>query len=89
MKAYSADLRTKVVDSVKRGISKTETARRFGLNRSTVNRYLKRLAEEGSLAPKRAPASVRSWDQALCGCSKTTAKLGHGSSIGKDASSSL
>jgi transposase len=55
MKAYSVDLRTKVVESVKRGISKSETARRFGLNRSTVNRYLKRFAEEGSLAPKKAP----------------------------------
>ncbi len=55
MKAYSLDLRTKIVESVRRGISKSETARRFGVNRSTVNRYLKRLDEGGSLAPKRRP----------------------------------
>jgi transposase len=53
MKAYSVDLRTKIVESVRRGISKSETARRFGVTRSTVNRYLQRLDESGSLAPKR------------------------------------
>ena len=57
MKAYSIDLRTKIVGSVRRGVSKSETARRFGVNRSTVGRYLKRLDEEGSLAPKKAPGS--------------------------------
>jgi putative transposase len=55
MKAYSVDLRTKIVQSVKKGVSKSETARRFGVNRSTVGRYLKRLDESGSLAPKNAP----------------------------------
>ena len=53
MKAYSIDLRTKIVESVKKGISNSETARRFGVNRSTVHRYLKRLNHSGSLAPER------------------------------------
>ena len=53
MKAYSIDLRTKIVESVKEGISNSESARRFGVNRSTVHRYLKRLNQSGSLAPKR------------------------------------
>ena len=58
MKAYSRDLRTKIVEFVKRGVSKSETARRLGVNRSTVGRYLKRLDEEdGSLAPKKASGS--------------------------------
>jgi len=57
MKAYSIDLRTKIVESVQKGVSKSETARRFGVNRSTVGRYLKRLDEDGSLAPKKAPGS--------------------------------
>ena len=58
MRAYSVDLRTKIVQSViKMGVSKSETARRFGVNRSTVARYLKRLDESGSLAPKKAPGS--------------------------------
>ncbi len=37
------DLRTKIVESVRKGISKSETACRFGVSRSTVKRYLKRL----------------------------------------------
>jgi transposase len=58
MKAYSLDLRIKIVESVRRGVSTSETARRFGVNRSTVGLYLKRLDEEGgSLAPKKAPGS--------------------------------
>ncbi len=57
MKAYSIDLRTKIVESVRRGVSNSETARRFGVNRSTIGRYLKRLDEEGSLIPKKAPGS--------------------------------
>jgi transposase len=58
MKAYSVDLRTKIVESVRRrGVSISETARRFGVNRSTVGRYLKRLDEVGSLIPKKAPGS--------------------------------
>ncbi len=55
MKAYSVDLRKKIVESVRRGISKSETARRFGVNRSTVKRYVKRLDEGGPLAPQRRP----------------------------------
>src|SRR5215216_4065992 len=58
MKAYSLDLRTKIVESVRRrDVSISETARRFGVNRSTIGRYLKRLDENGSLAPKKAPGS--------------------------------
>jgi transposase len=57
MKAYSIDLRTKIVESVRRGVSNSETARRFGVNRSTVARYLKQLDEEGSLIPKKPPGS--------------------------------
>jgi transposase len=47
------DRRTKVVESIRRGSSKSETARRFGFDRSTVKRYVKRLDESGSPAPKR------------------------------------
>jgi transposase len=64
MKAYSFDLRTKIVQSVRRsGISISETARRFGVNRSTIGRYLKRLDEDGSLAPKKAPGSPSKLDE--------------------------
>ena len=63
MKAYSVDLRSKVVDSVRSGISKSETTRRFGIDRSTVKRYVKRLDESGSLAPIRRPGKRPKLDQ--------------------------
>ena len=53
MKAYSLDLRTKIVQSVRRrGVSISETARRFGVNRSTVGRYLKQLEEDSLISKK-------------------------------------
>ena len=63
MKAYSIDLRKKIVESVRKGISKSETARRFDVNRSTVQRYIKQLDEEGSLAPKKRPGSRPKLDE--------------------------
>ena len=51
MKAYSIDLHKKIVQSVRiRGVSTSETAHRFAVNRLTLGRYLKRLDEKsGSL----------------------------------------
>jgi transposase len=63
MKAYSVDLRIKIVESVRRGVSKSETACRFRVNRSTDGRYLKRLDENDSLAPEKAPGSHPKLDQ--------------------------
>jgi transposase len=63
MKAYSTDLRKKIVQSVKKGVSISETARRFGVNRSTVGRYLKRFNEEGSLIFKKTPGSRSKLDE--------------------------
>ena len=52
MKAYSEDLRQKVVQAVEqRGTSKSEAARLFGISLSSVKRYTK-LANRGeSLTP--------------------------------------
>jgi transposase len=55
MKAYSMDLREKIVESVKKGVPKSEAARRFGVHRATVKRYCKRLDERGTLQAKKAP----------------------------------
>jgi len=63
MKAYSIDLRKKIVESVSRGVSISETARRFGVNRSTVGRYLKHFDEEGSRLPKKAQGSGSKLDE--------------------------
>jgi transposase len=38
MKAHSIDLRKKIVESVRRGVSISENARGFGVDRSTVGR---------------------------------------------------
>src|SRR5215211_6038152 len=54
MKAYSEDLRQKVVEAVElRSISKSEAARLFGISLSSVKRYT-RLASQGEpLTPRK------------------------------------
>jgi transposase len=56
MKAYSIDLREKIVAAVLgRGMSKAQAARTFGVGATSVKRYMM-LAEEGkSLSPGKAP----------------------------------
>ena len=57
MNAYSEDLRKKILQALRRGATKTEAARAFGISRSSVKRYAK-LADEGRpLAPKKRPGS--------------------------------
>src|SRR5215203_581618 len=90
MKAYSIDLRTKIVESVRRrGVSTSETARRFRINRSTVARYLKQLDEEGSLIPKKPRAPLRSYITAPCGCLRNSSRLVRGLPTNREASFSL
>jgi transposase len=63
MRAYSVDLRRKIVEAVRRGMSKAEAAHAFGVGISSVKRYVK-LAREGvSLAPKKASGKERKLDQ--------------------------
>jgi transposase len=54
MKAYSEDLRRKIVQAVEqRGISKSQAARLFGISLSSVKRY-SRLASQGEpLTPRK------------------------------------
>ncbi len=47
------DLRKKIVESVKKGVSKSQTAQRLVVDRATVKRYCKRLDECGTLAPSK------------------------------------
>jgi transposase len=54
-KAYSLDLREKIVVAVRRGMSKAHAARTFGVGATSVKRYVS-LAEQGrSLEPGTAP----------------------------------
>jgi transposase len=55
MKAYSVDLREKIVAAVGREMSKAQAARTFGVGATSVKRYVK-LQEEGKpLTPGKAP----------------------------------
>jgi transposase len=57
------DLRKKIVESVNKGVPKSETARRFGVHRATVKRYCKRLDEHGTLEPAKAPGKASRLDE--------------------------
>jgi transposase len=63
MRAYSVDLREKIVAAAGRGMSKAEAARTFGVGATSVKRYMK-MAEKGeSLAPGKAPGRERKLDE--------------------------
>ena len=51
MKAYSEDLRQKIVDATQRGVSLAQAARLFNLSLSSVKRYARFTRRGGSLAP--------------------------------------
>ena len=54
MKAYSEDLRRKVVEAVeRRGISNSEAARLFGISLSSAKRYAKLASEGKPLTPRK------------------------------------
>jgi transposase len=55
MKAYSEDLRRKIVEALDRGTNKCQAARLFGVNLSSVKRYTKMAREGRPLAPRKAP----------------------------------
>ena len=63
MKAYSDDLRKKIVQAVERGMPKTEAARSFGVGISSVKRYVAAARQGRSLAPKKRPGSKPKLDQ--------------------------
>jgi transposase len=52
MKAYSKDLRLKVLAAVDRGMPKKEVARVFGVSEPTIRRYLRLRRETGEVEPK-------------------------------------
>jgi transposase len=55
MKAYSQDLRVRVLRAVDRGMSRTEVTRIFGVSSASIKRYLKIRNETGGVAPKVIP----------------------------------
>lgn len=59
MKAYSVDLRERIVRAVAGGMSKAEAARVYAVGLSTVKRYVKQQAEQGHLRAKPPPGRAR------------------------------
>jgi transposase len=55
MKAYSVDLREKVLRAVDQGYPREEIIKLLGVSRATIKRYLKQRRETGSIAPKAIP----------------------------------
>ncbi len=55
MKAYSKDLRLKVLDAVDRGMPRKEVARIFGISLPSIKRWLKRRRETGDVEPSPIP----------------------------------
>src|SRR5713226_7330296 len=55
MKAYSQDLRRRVLRAVDAGQSQAEVAKTFAVSVATVKRYLKQRRETGHVEPKAIP----------------------------------
>jgi transposase len=55
MKAYSQDLRERVLRAVDQGYPRVEIVQLFGISLSTLKRYPKQRREEGHVRPKAVP----------------------------------
>ena len=63
MKAYSEDLRRKIMDAIERGMSKVQAARTFGVGISTVKRYATKAQKGEPLEPGKAPGKRPKMDE--------------------------
>ena len=61
MKAYSKDLRLKVLDAVDRGMPRKDVARIFGISVPSIKRWLKRRRESGDVdeSPRPGPPAAK------------------------------
>ena len=65
MKAYSKDLRRKIVDAIERGMPKAQAARTFGVGISTVKRYATKAQKGEPLEPGKAPGKPPKIDEPI------------------------
>jgi transposase len=63
MKAYSEDLRRKIVDAIERGMPKAQATRTFGVGISTVKRYATKAQKGEPLEPGKAPGKRPKMDE--------------------------
>jgi transposase len=59
MRAYSEDLRKKIVAAIERGMSKAQAARLFDVSLSSVKRYSRIAGQGESLRPRKSPGRPR------------------------------
>lgn len=65
MKAYSEDLRRKIVDALKRGIPENEAASLFDVSLSSVKRFARMDREGLSLTPRKPPGRPLKADETM------------------------
>jgi transposase len=63
MKAYSKDLRRKIVDAIEQGMPKAQAARTFAVGISTVKRYASKAQRGESLESGKAPGKPPKIDE--------------------------
>jgi transposase len=63
MKAYSEDLRKKIVSAIERGMPKAQAARLFDVSLSSVKRYSRTARRGEPLTPKKSPGRPRKADE--------------------------
>ncbi len=63
MRAYSEELRKKIVAAIERGMSKAQAARLFDVSLSSVKRYARTARQGGSLEPRKSPGRPRKADE--------------------------
>ena len=63
MRAYSEDLRKKIVTAIERGMPKAQAARLFDVSLSSVKRYSRTASKGGSLEPRKSTGRPRKADE--------------------------
>ena len=63
MRAYSEDLRKKIVAAIERGMPKAHAARLFDVSLSSVKRYARSVRQGDSLTPKKSTGRPRKADE--------------------------
>lgn len=63
MKAYSEDLRKKIVTAIERGMPKAQAVRLFDVSLSSVKRYSRTASKGGSLEPRKSSGRPRKVDE--------------------------
>jgi transposase len=63
MRAYSEDLRKKIVAAIERGMPKIQAARLFDVSLSSVKRYSRIASQGDSLTPKKSSGRPRKADE--------------------------